>query len=236
MLCYAQIGTAQYSPMPDDQPWATIPDGWVLMNYMRPDNRPTRFGDWIAQADGEWNWQQYPDPPFAVAYFEGKLINLDSMQELDPSTLPGQVSARLATAESTLSGIATAMASEVLAAQQARTQAQQYAASAGEAAQGAVASAISALPAPVQFEVVSVTLGAGGASSASFTKAYTAAPIIIPIPRWVGDQQFIAVVGTPTSSGVAVSGKRSRDTLMLTSGPFEPAVVGDVVQFAVIGR
>lgn len=236
MLCYALIGTSEITAMPDDQPLDPIPEGWVLMNAMRPDNRPTRFGAWIAQANGVWDWHQFPDPPFAIAYFEGKLINLDSMTEISPETLPGQIATRLASAETSLAGIATAMAQEVLAAQQARQQAQQYATNAGASAQQAVDAAIAMLPKPMQFEVVSVVLAAGGVASATFTKVYTAAPIIIPIPRWVGDQQFIAVPGTPTISGVSVAGRRSRGTLLLTSGPFEPAVVGETVQFAVIGR
>lgn len=102
MICYGLIGTTEHTPMPDYAPWDNRPEGWILMNYMKPDSRPDRFGDWYARADGEWIWQKYPDPPFAIAYFQGKLINVDTMTEIDPESLPGNLAYRIQMIESSL--------------------------------------------------------------------------------------------------------------------------------------
>lgn len=110
------------------------------------------------------------------------------------------------------------------------------AAASAQSAATAAGQAVAQLPASMKWEVVTVTLGAGGTANAVFGKTYTEAPLVLPMTRFVGDQMFAAVVGTPSLTGVAVSGKRSRGTLLLASGPFESAGSGDVVQFAVIGR
>lgn len=234
MLWYGKVGTAESFPMPDDQPWDPLP-GWILMNSSLPNVRPDRFGDWFSKADGDWVWVKYPDPPFPVVFHEGKLKNSDTLAELLASSLPGNIAMRMEGAESELDGIADAMAVEVEHAHSYAQQALQSANSAG-ASKTAVDEAIASLPAPIQFESVTVTLGAGGSANVTFTKTYTAAPFAIPVTRFAGAQAFIAVPGAPTKTGVAVSGKRSRGTLLLTSGPFEDANAGDIVQFFVIGR
>ncbi|WP_393922885.1 hypothetical protein [Pseudomonas fluorescens] len=98
MLWYGFIDGPQHFNMPDDQPW-TPTTGWMLMLDEWPTTRPDRFGDWIARSTGEWEWVKYPDPPFNVVYHEGKLKNADTMVEITPETLPGNIAARLAALE-----------------------------------------------------------------------------------------------------------------------------------------
>lgn len=81
---------------------------------------------------------------------------------------------------------------------------------------------------------LTATLGAGGTVTIAHGK--TVAPVIVPVSRYASDQEFVAVVGAVTATQVTLTGKRSRGTLLLTSGPFEPAVSGDVVEVLVIGR
>jgi hypothetical protein len=141
----------------------------------------------------------------------------------------------LQTAVGTLNGSQVAIGNAANNALSAANSAATAAASA-QAAATAAGQSVAALPASMKWEIVTVTLGAGGTANAAFTKTYTEAPLVLPMTRFVGDQMFAAVVGTPTLTGVSVSGKRSRGTLLLTSGPFEAAASGDVVQFAVLGR
>lgn len=106
MIWYAKLGTDESFPMPDDQPWTILP-GWVQMLSDRPDMapdyvRPTRFGNWYGQVSGLWEWVVYPDPPFNVVYHEGKIKNGDTLVEIDITTLPGNISARLIALESAL--------------------------------------------------------------------------------------------------------------------------------------
>lgn len=190
MLCYGLIGSAEFALMPDDQPWENRPDGWILMNYVRPENRPDRFGAWIAQASGDWLWFKYPDPPFPVAFFEGKLINQDSMLEIDPETLPGNIAARVVSLEGKV----------------------------------------------LQVEPITAALGEGGNYVATFSKVYREPPVVIPVPVWVGDQQFVAVPEATTLTGVTLSGKRSRAVIAVGSGLFEPAEEADPVSVLVIGK
>lgn len=98
-IYYGEVGTPYFSPMPDSMPYNPIPDGYVLMEGPLPDNRPDRFGDWIARATGVWEWVKYPDPPFNIVYHEGKLKNADTMVEITAEMLPGDIAARLAALE-----------------------------------------------------------------------------------------------------------------------------------------
>ncbi len=136
----------------------------------------------------------------------------------------GALNTGLATTSSTASNALSAANSAATAAGNAQ--------SAATAAGQAVAN----LPAAMKWEVITVTLGAGGTANATFTKTYTEPPLVLPMTRFVGDQMFAAVAGAPSLTGVTVTGKRSRGTLLLTSGPFEAAASGDVVQLAVLGR
>ncbi|MBC2659824.1 hypothetical protein H7A76_30690 [Pseudomonas sp. MSSRFD41] len=212
-----------------------LPEGSVWVDDLPPMTGPDRFGEWIVEADGTYSWHKLPDPPFPVVYHEGKIKNSDTLVELPENVLPGNIAVRIASTESTLVGISTAMSAEVQNAHDYAQQASQSAASA-EAAKQAVDDAIAALPKPTQFEMLTAVLGAGGLVNVLFTKTYTSPPVLIPVTRFVGDQAFIPVIGVPTLTGVEVTGKRTRGTLLLTSGPFESAAAGDTVQFVVIGR
>ncbi|NWA03711.1 hypothetical protein [Pseudomonas gingeri] len=156
------------------------------------------------------------------------------------ATTVQMTSANLAigTLQTSVGDLSTALASTGATANSALSAANaaQTAASAAQVAASAAASSVSALPPPMKTEVVTATLGAGGTLNAVFAKTYTETPLVIPMTRFVGDQMFAAVVGASSLTGVTVTGKRSRGTLLLTSGPFESAAAGDVVQFAVIGR
>lgn len=102
MKCYGLVGAATNSTVSDDfDPDANggLVAGWILMQEMWPTTRPDRFGDWIAQANGTWVWEKYPDPPFVVMVHEGKLKNSDTMEEIPVEDLPGGVAARLAALE-----------------------------------------------------------------------------------------------------------------------------------------
>ncbi|MBP5098278.1 hypothetical protein [Pseudomonas protegens] len=98
-LYYGLVGTSTQALFQPEYPWANPDPGFILMQYGRPTDRPTRFGDYIAQADGTWSWATYPDPPFNIVYHEGKLKNLDTMLEISIETLPGNIAARLAALE-----------------------------------------------------------------------------------------------------------------------------------------
>ncbi|MDG9784624.1 hypothetical protein [Metapseudomonas otitidis] len=189
MLWYGKVGTTQYFNMPDDQPWQPI-EGWIEIPAPAPSNRPDRFGDWYVQPDGSWLWVKYPDPPFPVAYFEGKLVNQDTMLEITPETLPGNIASRLSTIEGKV----------------------------------------------LQVETVTCVLAEGGSCVAEFSKQYLEPPKVIPVPVWVGDQQFVAVPEATTLTGVTLSGKRSRAVIAIGSGLFEPAAEADPVSVLVIGK
>lgn len=83
---------------------------------------------------------------------------------------------------------------------------------------------------------MNATLGAGNAVTLNFgvTPPFATAPLVIPVTNWVADQAFYAVAGAVTASSVALTGKRSRGTLLLSSGPFEQALSGDTVKVLII--
>lgn len=59
---------------------------------------------------------------------------------------------------------------------------------------------------------------------ATFTwTACTSTPDVDIIPTWSGDQMIVGGVTTQTLSGATVAVKRSKGTLLLAAGPFEPA-------------
>lgn len=105
MKCYGNVGSATYMITSDDydpEAYGGLVPNWRLMLEIRPDTRPDRFGDWIAQSTGLWLWVKYPDPPFTVFIHEGKMKNSDTMDELPIEALPGDVAARLAALEAIL--------------------------------------------------------------------------------------------------------------------------------------
>lgn len=59
---------------------------------------------------------------------------------------------------------------------------------------------------------------------ATFTwPACSSAPDVDIIPTWSGNQMIVGGVTAQTLSGATVAVKRSKPTLLLTDGPFEPA-------------
>lgn len=232
--CRGIVGTSEVYCMVFDDDYI-LPEGVVWVPSLPPTTGPDRFGVWIVQADGTYLWKKAPDPPFPVVYHEGKMKNSDNLIELPPESVPGNISSRLSSSETALAGIAQAMASEVQSAHDYAQLASQSSSSAASS-KTAVDAAIAAMPKSTQFEMITVILGVGGVVNVMFTKSYTTLPVLIPVTRFVADQAFIPVLGTPTLTGVTVSGKRTRGTLLLTSGPFESASAGDTVQFVAIGR
>lgn len=83
---------------------------------------------------------------------------------------------------------------------------------------------------------LTATLGAGGAVTLAFPAPYASAPTVVPVSRFVGNRGYFAVVGSITTLGVELTGRRNKGTLLLSDGPNEAAASGDVVEVMVIGR
>jgi len=77
---------------------------------------------------------------------------------------------------------------------------------------------------------------AGTAVSLTFTKTYTTAPIVVPIPQWNSQQMITGAAITVTTTGCTFLAMQSRGTLLLTSGPFENAAAGQTFKVLVIGN
>lgn len=68
------------------------------------------------------------------------------------------------------------------------------------------------------------TATSSAASVATFTwPACTTTADVDVIPTWSGDQMIIGGVTSQTLSGATIAVKRSKGTLLLAAGPFEPA-------------
>jgi|GEM_PF-4335006 len=83
---------------------------------------------------------------------------------------------------------------------------------------------------------LTATLGTGGAVTLTFPSPYASAPTVVPVSRFVGNRGYFAVVGSITTLGVELTGRRNKGTLLLSDGPNEAAASGDVVEVMVIGR
>ncbi|MCE1001820.1 hypothetical protein [Pseudomonas sp. NMI1173_11] len=83
---------------------------------------------------------------------------------------------------------------------------------------------------------LTATLGAGGAVTLTFPAPYVTAPTVVPVSRFIGNRGYFAVVGSISTLGVELTGKRNKGTLLLSDGPNEAAASGDVVEVMVIGR
>lgn len=77
---------------------------------------------------------------------------------------------------------------------------------------------------------------AGTAVPLTFTKTYSAPPVVIPIPQWNGVQMITGGAANITRTGCNFLAMQSRGTLLLTSGPFENAAAGVVFRVLVIGN
>ena len=83
---------------------------------------------------------------------------------------------------------------------------------------------------------LTATLGAGGAVTLTFPAAYASPPMVVNSSRFVGNRGYFAIPGTITTTGVELTGRRNKGTLLLSDGPNEAAASGDVVEVLVIGR
>lgn len=83
---------------------------------------------------------------------------------------------------------------------------------------------------------LTATLGAGGAVTLTFPAPYASPPTVVNVSRFVGNRGYFAVPGSITTTGVELTGRRNKGTLLLSDGPNEAAVSGDVVEVLVIGR
>lgn len=82
---------------------------------------------------------------------------------------------------------------------------------------------------------LTATLGTGG--TVTLAHGRTVAPqAVIPVARLVGNRAYWAIVGAVTATQVTLTGARSKGTLLLSDGPNEAAVAGDVVEVLVLGR
>ncbi|QDH45594.1 structural protein [Pantoea phage vB_PagM_AAM22] len=77
---------------------------------------------------------------------------------------------------------------------------------------------------------------AGAPVALTFTKTYSAPPVVIPIPQWNGTQMITGGAGNITRTGCSFTAMQSRGTLLLASGPFENAAAGVTFRVLVIGN
>lgn len=90
-------------------------------------------------------------------------------------------------------------------------------------------------PAGITATRLTATLGTGG--TVTLAHGRTVVPqAIVPVARFVGNRAYWAIVGAITATQVTLTGARSKGTLLLSDGPNEAAVAGDVVEVLVLGR
>lgn len=77
---------------------------------------------------------------------------------------------------------------------------------------------------------------AGTPVALTFTRTYSAPPVVIPIPQWNGTQMITGGASNITRTGCSFTAMQSRGTLLLNSGPFENAVAGVTFRVLVIGN
>lgn len=75
---------------------------------------------------------------------------------------------------------------------------------------------------------MAITIGSAGTGEGTLS-GYTTAPKVTPVPAFSADQMFVAEIVSVTATKITVRAKRSRGTLLLTTGPFETAPAGTVV-------
>jgi hypothetical protein len=83
---------------------------------------------------------------------------------------------------------------------------------------------------------IELITGVAGTEITFATPFAAAAPIVIPIMGWLAnDQLVIPTVASVSKTKLLLNAKRSRGTLVLTTGPFENATAGTAVSAVVIG-
>lgn len=78
-------------------------------------------------------------------------------------------------------------------------------------------------PKPPRIQHINVTTAANGTRAVTFDPPFINVPTVIPLTGWGANQQMIVPsVSNLTRTGCTLTAMRSRGTLLLTSGPFEP--------------
>lgn len=90
--------------------------------------------------------------------------------------------------------------------------------------------------APLRVENYTAVSIANGTATITFSPAFTTAPTVIIRSGWSNDQYVGGGVTAVSATGCTVLVKRSRGTLLLTTGPFETAPAGVAVSVIAIGR
>lgn len=91
--------------------------------------------------------------------------------------------------------------------------------------------------AALRMELVSGAVAtAGTAVAITFAKPFVIVPVLVAIPGWAGEQMVEATATEITKAGAKIVVKRSRPTLLLTSGPFENAPAATAFSMLAIGR
>jgi len=90
--------------------------------------------------------------------------------------------------------------------------------------------------APLRVETYTATTNAQGVATFTFSAAFTTAPTVLVRSGWTADQYVGGGVTSTTLTGCTVLVKRSRGTLLLTTGPFETAPSGVSVSVVAFGR
>lgn len=89
---------------------------------------------------------------------------------------------------------------------------------------------------PKRVERYTANTNSSGVATFTFSPAFTSPPDIEVVTGWSGDQMIAGGVTAQTLTGATVLVKRSRGTLLLTSGPFETAPAGVSVTIRAIGN
>lgn len=76
---------------------------------------------------------------------------------------------------------------------------------------------------------------AGVAVAVKFAKTYSAPPVVNSRTTWNGQQMVVGQASNITTTGCNVTVMQSRGSLLLSAGPFEPAVAGQSFEMLVIG-
>lgn len=71
VISYGLVGTSEQGLYEEEFPWEDPAEGWILMDYVRPDNFPVS-GEWIAQSDGTWLWTNM-ESAYDVYAYDGDL-------------------------------------------------------------------------------------------------------------------------------------------------------------------
>lgn len=76
---------------------------------------------------------------------------------------------------------------------------------------------------------------AKGVATIAFSPPFVAPPAVVPVVAWNGDQRIEPAASEVTASGCKVLLKRSRGTLLLSTGAFETASAGTAGSVLAIG-